>query len=210
MSLDNWSLKGKNLVYCNCDFGCPCEANADPTHGECTGVIGFQIDEGHFGETRLDGVNFAATYYFPAALHHGKGVMQPIIDERADEKQREALFAILSAEGQPPGTMFSIFAAIIETFLEPLFLPIEFAFDMATRTGRVAIPGVSEATSEPIRNPVTGEVHRMTIVLPDGWQYKEAEFVSGAARGTGEIAFDYAARHSSLSYFHHTPTGLVA
>lgn len=210
MGLDNWSLDGKNLIYCNCDFGCPCEANADPTRGECTGIVGFYIDEGHFGDVRLDGLSFAATYHFPAALHHGKGTMQPIIDESATDEQREALFAILSSEGQPDGTMFSIFAAIVETFLEPLFLPITFEFDIENRTGRLAVPGISEAESKPIRNPVTDEVHRMKIVLPDGWQYKEAEVVNGSARGTGEIKFDYSGRHSSLSYFRHTPQGLVA
>ena len=62
MSLDNWSLKGKNLIYCNCDYGCPCESNANPTHGECTGIVGFQIDEGHFGDVDLDGVTFIVTF----------------------------------------------------------------------------------------------------------------------------------------------------
>lgn len=109
--------------------------------------------------------------------------MPAMIDERADEKQRQAILTILSGADQPVGTLFQNFSVIVSNLLEPLFLPIE--FDMEKRTGRMEIPGVVEAATEPIRNPVTGAVHRMRIVLPDGWDDKEAEFASGSANGAG-------------------------
>jgi hypothetical protein len=39
----------------------------------------------------------------------------------------------------------------------------------------VRIPNIGETNIEPIKNPVTGEEHRARIVLPDGFEYKEAE-----------------------------------
>jgi len=36
-------------------------------------------------------------------------------------------------------------------------------------------PIIGETNIEPIKNPVTGEEHRARIVLPDGFEYKEAE-----------------------------------
>jgi hypothetical protein len=149
------------------------------------------------------------TFYFPRAIHHGQGVFQPIIDERADEAQREALFYILSGEDQKPGTMFQIFAAIIETIKDPQFARITFDWDLAKRTARIEVPGIVKASSEPIRNPVTDEEHRMLTVLPEGWVFHEAESAAGFAKGTGAIKFDLNRRHSSLANVAWGPNGLV-
>ena len=69
--------------------------------------------------------------------------------------------------------------------LEPIFAPIEFACDIAARTGRLVVPGVMELTIEPIRNPVTGVPHRALIRLPEGFEFREAEVGSGTFRGRG-------------------------
>ena len=42
-------------------------------------------------------------------------------------------------------------------------------------TGGREPPFIGETNIEPIKNPVTGEEHRARIVLPDGFEYKEAE-----------------------------------
>jgi len=43
------------------------------------------------------------------------------------------------------------------------------------RRAAVRIPGIGETNIEPIKNPMTGEEHRARIVLPDGFEFKEAE-----------------------------------
>ena len=68
--------------------------------GFCTGLVAFKIDKGHCEKLSLDGLTVVATFYFPRAIHHGEGVLQPIIDERANDAQRDALFYILSGEDQ--------------------------------------------------------------------------------------------------------------
>lgn len=59
-------------------------------------VLAMHIDEGHFGDVRLDGLRWAAVAHWPGPLHEGNGTLQAIVDERADEKQTEALLTILS------------------------------------------------------------------------------------------------------------------
>jgi hypothetical protein len=205
----NWLIEGKYVEYCSCDLGCPCESMADPTYGYCTGLVGFTIDNGFCEDVRLDGLTVLGTFYFPRANHHGQGVFQPIIDERADEAQRNALFYILSGEDQPVGTMFQIFSVIIDTIKDPLFAKIDFDWDLEKRQARVEVDGVLHARSEPIRNPVTDEEHRMLTVLPNGWVFHEAENAAGFAKGLGAIKFDLNRRHSSLAQIAWNQNGLV-
>lgn len=205
----DWIIEGKYVEYCSCDLGCPCETMGDPTHGMCTGLVGFNIDKGRCDGVSLDGLSVVATFYFPRAIHHGEGVMHPIIDERASDEQKDALFYIMSGEDQPVGTMFQIFSVIIDTIKSPLFAPITFDWDLDKRAARIEIPETIRAHSEPIRNPVTDAEHQMITVLPNGWVFHEAENVAGFAKGTGAIKFDLNRRHSSMAHIAWGPNGLM-
>jgi Protein of unknown function (DUF1326) len=39
-----------------------CQFNALPTHGNCRYVAGFQIEQGHFGDVKLDGLRAVTTH----------------------------------------------------------------------------------------------------------------------------------------------------
>jgi hypothetical protein len=205
----NWLIEGKYIEYCSCDLGCPCEFMADPTYGHCTGLVGFEIEKGHCDGLDLSGLKVLATFYFPHAIHHARGVMHPIIDERASEEQREALFYILSGADQPVGTMFQIFSVIIETIKDPLFAPITFDWDLNKRRARIEVPGSVRAKSEPIRNPVTDEEVQILTVVPNGWVFHEVENVAGFAKSLGPIRFDLNRRHSSMGNVAWGPQGLL-
>lgn len=206
----DWKLAGKWIKNCNCAYGCPCDFNARPTNGECTGMAGMEIDEGHYGDVRLDGLRFAVTYHWPGPLHEGGGTMQAVIDERASEEQRDALMTVLSGEASEEGTMFHIFSLIVDTHLTPLFKPIEFVFDQEGRTARVAVDGMFDTVTEPIKNPVTGAPHRIQVVMPEGFEHRAGEVGAARTRGVGEIGFDIASGHSTLAYVTHTPAGVTA
>jgi hypothetical protein len=210
MAQTEWRLKGDWIKNCNCAFGCPCDFNARPTNGDCKAVVGMRISNGHFGDVRLDGLNFCATADFPGPLHEGNGTLQAIIDERATPAQREALFQILSGKHAAEGTLFHIFSLIVSKMLDPIFAPIDFAFDMEGRTARVSIPGVLETESKPIRNPVTGAEHRIQVVMPDGFEHHRAEIASARIESTGGIKFSVSEGHSSLAKVEQTPAGVVA
>ncbi len=209
MSDVKWFMQGKWLEYCSCDYGCPCETMAEPTYGHCDGVIAMKIDDGYYGDVRLDDVIIAATFFFPRAIHHGGGHMQPILPESTTEAQREAVFKIMSGEGQPVGSVFQIFSVIVEHIHEPQFLPIEFEWDVKKRTGRLAVPNIVTATTEPIRNPVTDKEHHIRTVLPDGWTFYEAEIAAGTVKGVGDLKFDFSQRHSSLAHFAFDNNGMA-
>src|SRR5207248_3271572 len=139
----------------------------------CEALIAWQIREGYYGDTRLDGVRFVRIYYWPGPIHEGNGTRRMILDERATPAQRGALLALDSGtQGHP---YFEIFAAVCPTALEPAVAPIELEVDREQRRGTVRIAGIGEGHVEPLTNPVTGEEHRARIVLPHGFEYQEAE-----------------------------------
>ncbi len=204
-----WHIEGKYLEFCSCDHGCPCEAMAPPTYGHCEGLVAMQVESGHWGEVNLDGVLIAAAFFFPRAMHHGGGRMQPILQNSTTDEQREAIFAILSGEGQPVGTMFNIFSAVVDEICEPQFVELEFEWDVKKRKARVHAPGLATATAVPIRNPVTDEEVSIRTVLPHGWTFYEAEVASGTVKIIGDIRVDHSQRHSSLGYFAFDNNGMA-
>lgn len=60
-----WRIAGGEIANCNCAWGCPCQFNALPTHGRCEGVGIWQVREGYFRDTRLNGTRFAGIARWP-------------------------------------------------------------------------------------------------------------------------------------------------
>ena len=188
----DWSIKGPEFVNCNCAWGCPCQFHARPTHGDCRAICAVRIDEGHFGDVVLDGLNFVNRVRWPGAIHEGNGTHQSIIDVRADEAQRKALIEILHGRETAPGaTIFQVFSTTMAKVHEPLFESIEFDFDLERRSAHVKVPGLVESVGEPIRNQTTGEEHRVRVQLPNGFEYLEAEYGSGTTRSTGDVELEF-------------------
>jgi hypothetical protein len=210
MAQANWRLEGEWLKNCNCAYGCPCDFNAKPTQGNCKGFLGMRITKGHFESTSLDGLSFFAVVSFPGPLHEGNGQLQPIIEERATAKQREALFNIMSGKNSAEGTLFHICSLIVTKMHNPIFAPITFQFDKAARTARLVIPGVLETEVEPIKNPVTGAPHRIQTMMPEGFEHHEGEVASANIRSTGAIKFETQGTHSTLAHVVQTPQGVAA
>ena len=211
MAMTEWFVKAREFSNCNCSYGCPCQFNALPTYGNCMASIGYQIDEGRFGDVKLDGLRAAATYKWPGAVHQGNGTMQLIIDERADSKQRDALLSVMSGkETKDMATVWWVYAAMCPTKLEPLFKPIEFEVDVNARRARLVVPGVVETIGEPIRNPVTGAEHRARIDLPNGFEYRLGEVASGSTKATAGIPLEMDKSWGLFANIHLSHAGVVA
>lgn len=205
-----WEIKADELVACNCAYGCPCQFNALPTHGNCQAMAGFQITEGFFGDTRLDGLRAVGVLWWPGAIHEGSGKAVTVVDERADEAQRQALLTILSGEETDPGaTMWNVFASTMEEVFDPIFKPIEIEVDVEARVGRVFVEGIAESTGRPILNPVTGEPHRARIDLTDGFEYSIAEMGSSTFKTTGDIEMSFEDRYAQFAHIHLNNHGVV-
>lgn len=209
MTYIDWKIKGPKIAACSCDYGCPCEFNGRPTEGLCEGVEAQLIEEGYFGDVRLDGLIFAARYRWPGAVHEGGGTVQGIIDKRATPEQVDALFKILGGEEQEPTTVFNIYGSTIETEIDPLIALIEFSCDFESGTGGFKVPGVMSMDLEPIRNPVTGKPHPAKIVLPEGFEFREGDVVSGTFEAKGELALDRVKRYGVVTYVAYGPYGII-
>jgi hypothetical protein len=205
-----WTLHGREFSNCNCAYGCPCQFNALPTHGNCAAVVGIQVDSGHHGDTPLDGLRIAAVLRWPGAIHEGGGEVFPIVDRRADPAQREALLRIMSGQDTAPGaTIFNVFSATFVKMHEPLFSEIEFEVDVDKRRARLSIPGHVDLRGEPIINPVTGKEFRARIDIPDGFEYTLAEMGRGWSKTTGPIALEFNDTYGQFAQLHLCQDGIV-
>jgi hypothetical protein len=168
-----WHIVAEDIAICNCDWGCPCQFNALPTHGNCEALLALDIVHGHFGDMSLDGVRYAEVFHWDGPVHEGNGWRRVIHDERSTPEQRAAIEAL--TDGTQGHAFFEIFSAMAPNALEPVVAPIELTYDHEKRQARIRIPDLGEADVEPIRNPVTGEEHRARIDLPNGFEYRVAE-----------------------------------
>ena len=209
MTYVDWKIKTRRLASCSCDYGCPCEFSAPPTRLPCEGVEAFEIVEGHFGDVPLKGLRVAGVYQWPGPVHHGNGTYQVVIDERANDAQHDALFAILSGEKQELTTGFNIYGSTISHEPGSIFAPIEFELDLDGQRGRVVVPDVLEASREPIRNRVTGDAQRAVIKLPNGFEFREAEMASSTFRSQGAIEKSYAGCYGFVMVVTYNPYGIV-
>jgi hypothetical protein len=141
MAEQKWTLRGEYMESCNCDYLCPCiytNPQAPVTYDHCTAALVFRIDAGAFGETRLDGLKFALVIRSGKVMADGNWIFAGVVDERADEAQRQALLAIVSgAAGGPPAF---IRENLVSDFRGIEFKRIEFSMDGLRRSA--AIPDV--------------------------------------------------------------------
>ena len=145
MAAVDWRIRGPSLTSCNCDFGCPCQFNALPTHGHCRAAMVIQVNQGHFGDVDLAGGRFGVLVAWPGPIHEGQGESQPFIDEDVTPKQRKAVLSIIAGEHTDPGaTIFNVFAATFDKIHEPIIAPVEFEADIEARIGHLSVPGVVE------------------------------------------------------------------
>ncbi|EIK52699.1 hypothetical protein YO5_08013 [Stutzerimonas stutzeri TS44] len=205
----DWRLRGPGVDLCNCNFGCPCQFNAPPTHGKCEAAVGFHIVEGHFGDIALNDLHVACTFAWPGAIHEGHGQCQAFIDERASEPQRQALLTILSGQEQEPTAFFAIFASTLSTMHEPQFVPVEVRTDRGALTASIHVPGLIEGRAEPIASLMDGSPHRARVVLPEGFEFGEADCASAEFSTSGAIALDYSGSNAMLYELHMGPNGII-
>ena len=169
-----WAYEADYLQACNCDYGCPCEFEAPPTDGYCDGILTYRINRGNYGDVSLDGLGLALAAHAPGALHEGNLTAIAFIDEKANEQQREALLNI--ASGEAGGMPFEIVASLITTMLDPQFVSMEFNFD--GRNSSVKIGNAAAISTEPIKNPVTGDPESVRVEHETGFIFKGADAVS--------------------------------
>ncbi len=207
---DKWTIRGKEFSNCNCAYGCPCQFGSPTTYGNCEAMAAGVIEEGHFDNTRLDGLKWVMLFYWPGEIAEGNGTQQAIIDEGADAEQREALRKILHGEDTAPGTThFSVFNSTMSNVLETLYAPIELAIDVEARQAHVEIPGMVESTGSPIVDRFSGGEFRAGIGLPNGFEYTYAEMGSGTSKVRAGITLDFSESYGQFNILHMNQDGVI-
>ena len=193
----SWNIKGNMIGACSCDWGCPCNFDARPTHGWCQGTYAWHIAEGRFGGVSLDGLYIIWAGESPGPIHEGHLTTQVVVDARADDRQREALLTLFGGEHGGP---FAIFAAVTETSLDPIFAPFEASIDGLESW--VKVSGVLEISLTSIKNPVTGEPEEIHLVKPTGFTSQKAEMgASTVYRFTGGFQHDHSGKYAEFAAF---------
>ncbi len=127
---------------------CACTFAQAPDEDECDGILAWHVNEGNYGDVKLDDLNVVAVGSFEGNIWAGEAKnsrMGFFIDERADESQREALQAIFGGDagGWPAG-----FAELIEDLLGIEYAPIDFEIADDLTSWRVEVPGKARGRAE--------------------------------------------------------------
>ena len=164
--IPQWHLAGDWFDVCRCNIPCPCEFAQPPTDNWCEGVLAWHIREGNYSDVRLDGLSLIAVATFEGNIWAGaKATMGLFIDERADERQRDALQQIFSGQA---GGVPADFATLIEEVRGIEFVPIEFEVADDLAYWRAEIPGKVVASAEALTGPTTPEGQRVQLLNPPG------------------------------------------
>ena len=207
---DQWMIQGAQFANCNCAWGCPCQFNSPTTNGFCEAIASGHIDEGHFNDVRLDGLNFVLLLQWPGEIADGNGKQQAIIDERADERQREALRKILHGESTAPGaTHFFVYNSTMSEVLETLYAPIDLSIDVEARRASVTVPNLIESTGRPIIDPNSGAESRSRIHLPNGFEYTYAEMGTATSKVNAGIQLQLADSYGQFNELHMNQDGVI-
>jgi hypothetical protein len=191
-----WTMSGTVLVSCNCDYGCPCNFNALPTRGKCEGEWTWHVADGAYDGTDLAGVTFTLAVNWPGAIHEGDGEGLLLVDERADEAQREAIHALVRGKAGGP---WGVLAWTWPTLHGPEAVPYE--LELAGLHSSVRAGEAFELELAPIRNPVSGAEVTPGAVLPQGMVFKRAEFASATRYRVPRLGIDYRDSYAAVAPF---------
>src|SRR3954471_14992415 len=94
-----WQIRGSYFESCNCDAICPCRrvdgvAGGRSTHGICTGVLSWLIEDGRTDDVALAGLPVALACRYSDDEPGSPWTWALYLDERASSEQRDVLEAI--------------------------------------------------------------------------------------------------------------------
>lgn len=162
-----WKVSGDFFDVCKCSIPCPCTFAQAPTFGDCEGVLAYHLNSGHFGETKLDGLNALMVSAFKGNIWAGqtKATMGFFFDERANESQRKALQMIFTGKA---GGFMEEFGKLLGEIRGVNFAPIKFEIADDLAYWRAEIPGKIVAKAEALTGPMTPPGKRVQTLNAPG------------------------------------------
>ena len=112
----NWEIKGELFLNCSCTVFCPCVVSLGaypPTEGYCHTWMGVAIDDGHFENEKLSGLNIGLLVDIPGRMGEGNWKVAAYVDERASDKAYNGLLKIFSGEAGGTTSLFTMLVSEI-------------------------------------------------------------------------------------------------
>ena len=165
---EQWRVVGDFLDFCKCSVPCPCTFGQPPTEGDCEGLIGFRIREGSYGDVDLGGLNLVAVMRFEGNIwdEDTRADLGMIVDERADEHQREALQTMFGGQA---GGWLKVFADnVVGNMLGMEIAPIELEIDDDLGAWRLRVSGKAAGAAELLTGPTSRPGERLAVHNPPG------------------------------------------
>jgi hypothetical protein len=197
-SKTSYRVKAESVEACNCQHGCNCQFAGFPNEGKCEFIIGFEVKDGRFGDTVLDGMRAAVVGKYPNAIHEGHGHIVLFVDESATADQVDAFASILS--GKVGGMPWEALAGTIERFEGPIRKRID--VKIAGERSEVRIPDAISLQLAPLRNPVTGEDKEVHITYPKGgffWSDARVATTAEMRVQYGDIEIEWPKRYAAAA-----------
>ncbi|MGH2728797.1 MAG: DUF1326 domain-containing protein [Actinomycetota bacterium] len=164
--IPGWRVSGDWFDVCSCTIPCPCTFAQPPNVDACEGIVAYHIREGHYGEVRLDGLIVVGVSRFEGNLWAGAKVTAGgFMDERADQRQREALLMIWSGQA---GGFPAVLAERIGEVRGFEFAPVELEIADGLAYWRVEVPGRITARGEPLTGPTAPAGALVQVLNPPG------------------------------------------
>lgn len=148
----DWRITGDWFDLCNCAIGCPCVFGSNPTLGFCEGVLTWVIRTGSFGDVTLDEFGVVLVMHWEGNVFDKNREFGFLIDDRADERQRDALARIFTGKA---GGVFAAWADLTKSLDGVAFVPMTVSQD--AETWRVHVPGLVDGLGGPYRKYMVPE-----------------------------------------------------
>jgi hypothetical protein len=165
---EQWRIVGDFLDFCKCAVPCPCTFGRPPTEGDCDGIIAYRIRQGSYGDVDISGLNVVGIAHFDGNIWDDevRADLGMIVDERADDRQREAIQTIFGGQAGGWPQMFA------ENFLGNMlgmeFAPIELEIDDDLGSWRVSVADKAEGTTELLTGPTSTPGERLAVMNAPG------------------------------------------
>ena len=185
---EQWRIVGDFLDFCKCSVPCPCTFGQPPTEGDCEGIVAYRIREGSYGDVDLSGLNLVGVARFEGNIwdEDTRLDMGMILDERADDRQREAVQTIFG--GQAGGWPKVFAETMVGEMLGMEVAPIELEIDDDLESWRLSVAGKVEGASELLTGPTTVPGERLAVMNPPGSEAGPGQgAVTYAIASTGKV-----------------------
>lgn len=146
-----YHLEGRLLEVCNCRVLCPCWIGEDPDNGTCDTIVAWHFDNGTIEGVDVAGTTIVCVAHVPGNILQGNWRAAIYIDEKASQKQQDALLSVYTGKlGGPVADLVQLIGEVVSVERVPI------SFDVNDGKGTIKVGEVGYAELEPYKGSTGG------------------------------------------------------